>query len=357
MKIRTFLSIAILTVLASCSPKTNKEKKESAVRVNTYYPTRTSSEEIFISGIVSAKQTALISTKVMGYIDKIYVKQGDFVKRGQPLVIINSSDLKAKEAQSRAMIAEAEAAAKDAQRDYQRYQALHNEKSVSDKELENIALKNTSARAHLQMARQGLKEVRSMLAYTNIRAPFSGVVTQKMTDEGNMASPGTPLLSIEESGDLNITASVPESYITNVHTGEQVKIDIKSLHATINGMIKELSPSAAMTGGQYGVKIAISQKDKARLHPGMYAGIHIPNKAVQEGAPQILVKKSSVVSKDQLTGIYVADKDSKAVLHWVRLGKETGNQVVVLSGISMTDCIIEHTDAKLHNGQKIIVTN
>ncbi|MBP8686304.1 MAG: efflux RND transporter periplasmic adaptor subunit [Prevotella sp.] len=357
MKIRTFLYIAAIAVLASCSSKSNKEKEESAVRVKTYYPTNTNSEEIFISGMVSAKQTAVISTKVMGYIDKIYVKQGDLVKKGQTLIVINSSDLKAKEAQSRAMITEADAAVKDAQRDYQRYQTLHEQKSVSDKELENVALKNISAKAHLQMAREGLKEVKSMLAYTNIKAPFTGVITQKIVDEGNIANPGMQLLSVEQSGDMNITASVPENYIAYIHAGDKVKIDIKSLGIYIHGFISEISPSATMTGGQYGMKISIGQKDKAKLRAGMYAGIHIPNKKADGGTPQILVEKSSIVTKDQLTGVYVADKDNRAILHWVRLGNETGDQVVVLSGLSETDRVIESANVKLYNGQKIIVTD
>ena len=357
MKIRTFLYVTAIAVLASCTSKSNKAEEEHAVNVKTYYPASTSGEDIFISGMVSAKQVAVISTKVMGYIDKIYVRQGDTVKEGQILIMLNSSDLKAKEAQAMAMITEAEAAAKDAQRDYQRYKALHEEKSVSDKELENVALKNTSVKARLQVAKQGLNEIKSMLSYTYIKAPFSGVVTQKMVDEGNIANPGMPLMSVEQSGDMVVTASVPESYITSVHVGDKVNIEIKSLNLNINGIINELSPSATMTGGQYGMKISIGQHDKAKLRAGMYAGIHIPNKAEGKSAPQIIVRKSSVVTKDQLTGVYVVGKDNRAVLHWVRLGNNVGNdEVAVLSGLNVTDKVIDGINVKLYNGKKIIVT-
>lgn len=357
MKVHTFLYILGITILSSCSSKPNKGKEEAKVRVKIYYPVSTSRDEVFISGMVSAKQTAAISTKVMGYIEKIYVKQGDVVKQGQTLVVVNSSDLKAKEAQAQAVVTEAEAVLKDAQRDYQRYKTLHEQESVSDKELENITLKYTSTKAHIQMARQGLKEVRSQLAYTNIKAPFSGVVTQKMSDEGNLANPGMPILYMEQSGDMNVTASVPENYVTSIHVGDKVKIDINAAHITINGIISELSPSATMTGGQYGMKISISQKDKVKLRAGMYAGIHLSNYLTEEAAAQILVKKSSIITKDQLTGVYVADKDNRVLLHWVRLGNEIGDHVVVLSGINETDRVIERPNVKLYNGQKIIVTD
>jgi len=355
MKIHTFLYILGFAVLSSCSSKPKMVKEEVRVPVRTYYPISTHSEEILISGMVSAKQTAVISTKVMGYIEKISVKPGDVVKRGQTLVVINSSDLKAKEAQAQAMVTEAEAVQKDAQRDYQRFKTLYEQESVSDKELENVTLRYTSAKAHVQMARQGLKDVRSQLAYTNVKAPFSGVVTQRTIDEGNLANPGMPLLCVEQSGDMNVTASVPENYVTSIHVGDQVKIDVKSVSMMINGTVSELSPSATMTGGQYGLKISISQKDKAKLRAGMYAGIHLSNHSAERTAAQILVKKTSIIIKDQLTGVYVADKDNRALLHWVRLGNEIGDEVVILSGINTTDRVIENADFKLYNGQKIIV--
>ena len=357
MKIQAFLYIAALSVLTSCSSGTKKQEAERAVSVKTYYPVRTNSDEISISGIVSAKQTAVISTKIMGYIDKIYVKQGDVVRQGQPLMMINSSELNAKNVQAAAMITEAAAAAKDAQKDYQRYLALHEQKSVSDKELENIALRNTSANAHLQMARQGLKEVKSMLAYAYIRAPFSGVVTQKMVDEGTIANPGMPLLSVEQSGDMNITASVPENYVTQVRLGDKVSVDIKSIDTTIDGVVSELSPSATMTGGQYAMKVSVNLNSRAKLRAGMYAGIRIPNKTVTDGSSQILARKSSILTKDQLTGVYVAGKDNRAILHWVRLGNEIGDQVVVMSGLTETDRVIENANVKLFNGQKIVITD
>ncbi|MCH4018542.1 MAG: efflux RND transporter periplasmic adaptor subunit [Prevotella sp.] len=357
MKIRIFPYLILIGILTSCASRPSQKKKTKPIQVQTYYPTSTNSEGMSVSGMVSAKQTAMISTKVMGYITKINVQQGDVIHQGQTLVIINSSDLQAQEAQARALIAEASASSKDAQHDYQRYQTLHEQKSVSDKELENIALKNISAKARLQMARQGLQEVRSMLAYTHIRAPFTGVVTQKMVDEGSIATPGMPLLAIEQSGNMEITASVPESYITSLHLGDPVKVAIKSVGLRINGAISELSPSAVMTGGQYEIKISIGSKDKAKLRAGMYASIYIPSRTRNGGMPRILIKKSSIITKDQLTGVYVADKENKAILHWIRLGNTLGDQVEVLSGLNSDDRVIENTNRRLYNGQNITVTN
>lgn len=351
------LFIASIAVFSSCSSEKKQPPIDQPVSVKTYFPTQSNQGEIFLSGQVSAKQTAMVSTKLMGTIERILVKPGDAVRAGQTLVIINSTDVKAKQAQATAMIAEAQAASIDAQRDYQRYQTLYEQKSVSDKELENMALRNTSAKARLQVARQGLREVNSMLSYSNIMAPFSGVVTQKMVDEGSIANPGMPLLTIEQSGDLNVTASVPESYVTMIKMGDRVKVDVKSLGISMPGYVSELSPSATMTGGQYAMKVAISQQDRARLRAGMYASVKITKTQQSVASSKIIVRKSSVVYRDQLTGVYVAGKDNIAILHWVRLGNEMGELVEVLSGLNSTDKVIDYGQKKLYNGQSIKITD
>ena len=265
-----------VSVFSACSSKNNQQMTDSPVNVEVYSPSVAQEGGMFVSGTVAARQNAVISTRVMGFVEKILVRQGESVKAGQLLMVINSDDLKAKKAQAEAMMAEAQAAARNAQRDYERYQALHAKKSVSDKELENMELNRISMESKLQMARQSLNEVNAMLAYTYIKAPFSGVVTQKMIDEGSTANPGMPLLSMEQTGEMDIRASVPENYISHVRVGDSVKVDIKSLGRQMEGVISEVSPSSALTGGQYGIKIALRPEDKEQLRAGMYAGIHLP---------------------------------------------------------------------------------
>ena len=194
-----------------------------------------------------------------------------------------------------------------------------------------------------------------MLSYTNIRAPFSGVVTQKMLDEGSMANPGIPILTIEQSGELQIVASIPEKYIPYVKIGDVAKIELKSLGTTIDGKVSELSPSAFRTGGQYSMKLAIDAKDKTNIRSGMYVNILIPNKTGEDISSKIMLDKNSIVYRDQLTGVYVIDDQNQANLRWIRLGKTIGNQVEVLSGLSQNDRIVSKAEGKLYNGVKVSV--
>ncbi|MBS5980580.1 MAG: efflux RND transporter periplasmic adaptor subunit [Dysgonomonas mossii] len=351
-----FLGIVGISTLYSCSSSDKLEDKDKTiVKVEAYSPAQSTNEGFYLSGEVTAKQTANISTRMMGYVTKIYVKPGDKVASGQLLVSISSDDILAKKAQIQAMITEAEAAAKNAQRDYERFKTLRNQNSVSDKELENVALQNTSMNARVQMARQQMNEVNAMLSYTNIRAPFSGVVTQKMVDEGSIANPGMPILTIEQNGELQVIASIPENYIQYVKVGDVAKIELKSLGLTIDGKVSELSPSAFRTGGQYSMKLAIDTKDKENIRPGMYVNILIPNKTSENITSKIMLDKSSIVYRDQLTGVYVIDDQSQVNLRWIRLGKTIGNQVEVLSGLSQNDEIVSKAEGKLYNGVKVSV--
>lgn len=344
-------------VLFSCSSKDNKDKVSDPVLVSVYSPSQMDDESFSLSGEIVAKQTANISTRMMGYINKIYVKPGDRVSQGQLLVSISNEDILAKKSQVQAMINEAEAATKNAQRDYERFKTLHQQNSVSDKELENVSLQNTSMQSKLEMARQQMNEVDAMLAYTNIRAPFSGVITQKMADEGSMANPGMPILVMEQNSELQVVASVPENYIGNVKVGDVTQITFKSIATTVEGKIIELSPSAYRSGGQYAMKIAIDTKENKNIHAGMYVNIRIPNISGQSKTNKVMLYSSSIVFRDQLTGVYVVNDENEASLRWIRLGNTLGNQVEVLSGLKGDEKIILDAKGKLYNGVKVSVTN
>lgn len=355
-KIHTLFLAGAALFFFSCTRQPKSQTSQTPVAVSTYYPSRHVGGSPTVSGTVTARQTAMVSTRLMGTIERVYVREGDHVKQGQILVTVNGTDLQAKAAQASAMITEAEAASKDAERDFLRYKNLHALKSVSDKELESMALRNASAKARLKAARQGLSEVRSMMVYAQVRAPFNGVVTQRLVDEGSIANPGMPLIAVEQTGELNVTASVPEEYVASVHKGDPVGIDVGAIGTSLRGTVSELSPSSTMTGGQYLMKVSLREGDRSRLRAGMYATIRLAGKASNDNA-QVSVRRSSVVERGQLTGVYVVGSDNKAVLHWVRLGKEAGEHVEVLSGLQTTDRVIDQPGANIYNGQLIKLTD
>ena len=275
------IAIAISTLI-SC----NGEKKEAvaespaiAVKVSGVSE-NDNSPFVSASGKIEAENSADLSTRMMGYVTKIHVTVGQMVNAGQTLVSINNSDLLAKKAQVDASIMQATAGYNNAKKDYDRFSNLFKQQSASQKELDDMTARYEMAKAGLEGAKQMRNEVLAQFNYSNITAPFSGVVTNTFVKEGDMANPGMPLVSVEGASKLQVTAMVSESDITSIKKGMLVKVLVKSSNKNLTGKVSEVSLSAKNTGGQYLVKIDLDKTDSSILS-GMFVNVQFPveNKA------------------------------------------------------------------------------
>ena len=354
-----FLAGISLVTLSACS--SNKKEasianSDAPITVTVATPAAASTSEINVSGQVEASQTANISTRVMGIISMLKVKVGDRVNKGQVLATINSQDMLAKRGQTDAMINEAQANVNSAKKDVDRYTTLFNQQSATAKELENVTLQYNSAKARLDGARQMRNEVNASLGYTSLTAPFSGIVVQKMAEQGTMANPGMPILTIEQNGSYQVSASVPENLINQIKLGAKATISIKSIDKMIPATVSQINPSSQFTGGQYIIKLNIADAEKNGLYAGMYATVSIPTPdavKVSTSESGVMVPISSITEKDQLTGIYSISSNNTALLRWVRLGKNFGDKVEVLSGLGKDETFIVSAEGKLYNGAPV----
>lgn len=358
-------TITILTISTFLFLSCGKEKKETAannepaiaVKVNGISPD-TNGEFVTASGKIESENSANVSTRMMGYVTKVNVKVGQKVSAGQLLVSINNSDLQARKAQVDASILQATAGYNNAKKDYERFTTLFNQQSASQKELDDMTSRYEMAKAGLEGARQMRNEVMAQFSYSNITAPFSGEVTNTFVKEGDMANPGMPLLSIEGASHLQVTAMVSESDISFIKNGMSVKVLVKSLNQEVAGKVSEVSGSAKNTGGQYLVKINLTNPTKEVLS-GMFANVQFPiaNKPQTStvSSDKVVVPESALVKQGQLTGIYTIANGNTALLRWLRIGKSFGNQVQVLSGLSANEQYIISADGKLYNGAKISI--
>ncbi len=361
MKLYTTIGSLILTstiILSSCSSEhTHAEQtNDTPVPVTLGNAVTQSGSTIQSSGQIVSTKTAMISTRMMGFITAIKVKTGDHVKNGQLLVTISNEDIIAKRAQAIAMLTEAEAALTDAKKDYERYTQLFQQQSASQKELENITLNYNSIKSKVEAARQMKNEAEAQLAYTNLTAPFDAVITQKNMDAGSMANPGVPILVIEQSGSFQVNTSVTESDIDQIKVGADVKVIIESIDKTIVANVSEVSPSSQMSGGQYFVKISIPDNEKSGLHSGMFAKVMISTSGQATNLnKRVMVPATAIVSKDQLNGLYTISQNKTALLRWVKLGSKQGDNVEILSGLSGNEQFILSAEGKLYNGVAVVV--
>ncbi|OOG72730.1 efflux RND transporter periplasmic adaptor subunit [Flavobacterium sp. A45] len=353
-------------LLSSC----NGEKKESltkepAIAVKVSGASENNNGQfVTASGKIEAENSANLSTRMMGYVTKLHVQVGQKVDAGQLMVSINNTDLQAKKAQVDASILQATAGYNNAKKDYDRFVNLFKQQSASQKELDDMTARYEMAKAGLEGAKQMRNEVMAQFSYSNITAPFAGVVTNTFVKEGDMANPGMPLVSVEGASRLQVTAMVSENDIAAIKKGMAVKVLVKSSNESLNGKVNEVSVSAKNTGGQYLVKINLDKTDSSVLS-GMFVNVQFPvpntmHPSDSEQAKQtktnekVLVPESALVQQGQLTGIYTIGTGNIAILRWLRIGKNFGNQVEVLSGLSANEQYIVSADGKLYNGALVI---
>ena len=355
MKNKYIIGLFLLALFAtSCGDGDKKTVADNspAVTVSVSSITQESSSSFLTtSGKIEAVNSANLSTRMMGYVDKIYVQVGEKVRKGQQLISISNTDLSAKLAQGNAGITEATAAYNNAEKDFNRFTTLFNENSASQKELDDITANYTMAKARLEGAKQMKNEVNAQFSYTNIRAPFSGTVTNKFINVGDMANPGMPLLEVESPGKFQVLAMVPESEILQIKADADVNVVLKSLGKTAKGKVLEVSTSSKNTGGQYMVKVMLEKTD-ATVMSGMYATVQFPTES-NESNQAVMLPKEVIVTNGQLTGVYTVSESNTALLRWLRLGRTIGDKVEVLSGMSSEEQYIVSADGKLYNGAKI----
>lgn len=358
---RLYVSVIVLgTLLGSCggSDRTASATTGPAIPVTVATAAGNITNSIHLSGTITASKTTAISTRIMGYITALHVKAGDHVRKGQLLATINSQDILAKRGQSDAMIAQAEAGLASAQKDLDRFTILYKQQSATAKELENAELQYRVAKSGLEAARQMKNEVNANLGYSNVYAPFDGVITQQMVESGSMANPGAPLLMLEQTGNLEVSAAVPEYLIGNIKVGDNTTVTIEAAGKTINAKIRELIPSSRFTGGQYLVKIPLPGNNASGLYAGMYTSVELAAPVSTQQQPEsdaVLIPTAVLIRKDEMAGIYTVSSQNTALLRWLRLGKSYGNQVEVLSGLSRTDAFIVSAEGKLYNGAPVTV--
>ena len=344
------LIIPILT-LASCSSEGNTREiiEMDPISVKTIKVNGSKQANTFsVSGNIHPEKEANISTRMMGFITNMHVEVGDYVRKGKVLVEISSSDIKAKLAQVKANVLQAEVGVQNAKKDLDRLTKLFEQSSVTQKELDDISTHYNMANAGLEAARQMENEVNAQFAYTRIIAPFSGTVNAKYANAGEMANPGMPLLSIAKTDNYQAVAMVPENQIAQLKIGQKAKIWVKSLEVEIVGTIDEIAVSSKNTGGQFIVKLNLD-KHAHQLYAGMFSTVTFESNR-KDDQQSIFIPSESMIMQGSLKGVYTVSADNKAILRWLRIGKQIGDQFEVLSGLDSGDVLIISSTSRLYNG-------
>jgi RND family efflux transporter MFP subunit len=349
-KNKLYLIIPAIALLAwSCGDEEKETPKQQSVEVKTETVKYTEMVgENRFSGVVKADDKLMLSTKIFGQVAAVLVQEGEKISKGQLLIKIKSNDLAAKQNTANSGVQAAKTNMENTIKNYDRIKALLEKGSATQKELEDMTAAKEAAIAQHKEAQHQLAEVNDYLSYANMTSPINGFVSKKMVNVGDMANPGQPILALESMEELKVEIDIPAFEIGQFEVNDSIKIAVKDAGLTeMSGVVERIIPSSFFSG-QYKAVIALNQQHKS-LKPGMFARISL----LKNKENKLLVPKSSIVSKGQLTGVYTVNQQGEAMLRWIRLGKESGDNVEVLSGLTINEEIIVSSQSKITDGIQV----
>lgn len=342
------LTIASFT-LSSCRNQV-AEKKEQAVSVPVIsVAVGAASDPYLYPGTVEGDRKVTLSTKVMGQILSLPFAEGARVHEGQVVARIKSGDLSAKRAQISANRDEAAAALKNVETNYHRITTLFEHRSATRKELDDITAAYAMAQAKVREVDEMDKELADVLRYADLVSPIDGAVVGKFTEEGNMASPGMPIIAIEDTRRLKVAITIPESEISlvRIHTPVQVEVDAAKSASLIDGEVSEINGGSNAGSHDFNVKILLRSVNDPGIRPGMFATVHIPGPAGRA----IAIPESLLVHRGGLDGVYVISPAGEASLRLVRTGHHfDGDRVEILSGLRPGESVVAARMGLVHDG-------
>lgn len=227
-----------------------------------------------ISGTVISDNEKIISSKFMGLIKKVYVKEGDFVKKGDPLYSIDSSNIDSLKKEALFNKEMLENTLANIKLNYERYKRLYEKDLVAKYELEQLKLQLDNTNKLLNIAKAKIKEVNTQYEYLNIKASNNGLIIKKSIKEGEIAIPSISAFILTDLDSLKIKTSIPESALQKVKIGTKVKVFIESLAFQTEGKISSIIPDTQSMTHSFIVKIDFDKQDK-KLYPGMYAKLFL----------------------------------------------------------------------------------
>lgn len=322
--------------LSSCGRKGEgrpADGQQDGVAVHTVAArekTRSVLEEVV--GSVRAKSAASIEARVSGRIARMHVDLGQRVAKDQLLAEIDAKEVKAQ--YDRAV-----ANRDQTLRDYKRAAELLQKHVTSPQEFDAVE-------GRYRVADAAVNEASSMLGYIEVRAPFDGVVVRKIADTGDFATPGKPILQIENPENLRFEADVPEAIIDKVQSGGVVDVLVTSFQAPLHGRVSDISPVADPVSRTFLVRVDLPAAQGAKA--GQFGRALFPTGAYSS----IGVPASAVVLRGQMEMVFI-EEGGKARLRLVKTGRRFGDEVELLSGVAPGERIITDHVHDLNDGQAV----
>lgn len=395
-----FLVLMLVIGVSACGKKEEKVPEKvfvvTGVRVETV---KASIQEDVYEAVatVRSKTTSVLSSRIVGIITAVHVREGDRVQAGQLLVEIDNRDAAAQLKKVQAGLREAEEMLQETERmiqanesaktaaeaeqslaasTFNRYQALLERKSVSQQEFDEAQaryrgktaevertkemVRSMQARreqvlARIDQAKAEISQAQISVGYGRIQSPLQGIVTQKQAELGILAAPGTPLLTLEDNARYRLEAAVEESRLGKIRLGDSVRVSIDALgDQEWTGRVGEIQPTADPASRSSLVKIDLPES-LIRKAPGriLRSGLYGKARFAVGKKETLTIPHKAVFQRGQLVQVFVVDSSQIARLRLIKTGKIYGERIEVLSGLGEGEKIILEGVERVNEGNRV----
>lgn len=370
------LALVVAASVAACSSHDGSGPDDAGapVAVKTARAAQADVADTFeAGGVIQARTAATLTARILAPVREVRVAPGDRVRAGQVLVVLDGRDLGAQArgatasvtaAEQRIKAAQAEVRAADAslalaRTTFDRISGLQQKGSATQAELDEAtaALRAAEARAagagaRAQEAESGLERARAASeaagtteSFTRIAAPFTGIVTEKLIDPGNMAAPGTPLLRVEDTRGYRLDVRVDESRVGQISIGSPVSVLVDSAagrdSTPVEGTVSEISRAVDADARTFLVKIALPDA------PGIRSGMFGRARFALSPRTALTVPEEALVQRGQVTSVFVVDEGVARL----RLVRARGREI--LAGLTDGETVIVDPPAGLTDGTRV----
>lgn len=294
---------------------------------------------IDIQGNVDTRQNLIIYPEFSGVLSQVYVKTGQKVSKGQTLAKIDDGGLSNQ-------LAQMETQAALAKTTFERQKNLWDKKIGSE-------IQYLQAKTNYEAQMKAVAQMKAQLAKTIVRAPFSGIIDEVITDKGQVVGPGQQLMRIVNLSDMYVSANIPENFIGKIKVGAIVDVQVKSIGKTYQGRVRQVGNYINPNNRNFSIEVAVPNTDNL-LRPNQVAVLKIedykkPNAIL---VPESIVTENAAGEKIIYT-VDTSSKEPKAVKKTITIGLTSGSNVEVKSGLNKGETIIIEGARSVQNGDQV----
>ncbi len=331
---------SIATILERYETALNDLNPDKKLPLVTTYKVVTTPFQHYVSlqGDVATKQNLIIFPEYAGTLQRVYVKEGQRVTKGQLLAVINDGGLSQQ-------VAQLEVQAALAKTTFERQKRLWNQKIGSE-------IQFLQAKTNYQAQKNAVKQLKQRFAKTRVTAPFSGIIDDVISEQGQIVAPGQSMLfRIVNLSNMYVKADVPESYLSKIKRGSLVKVGFSSIGKEVVGKVRQVSNIINPNNRTFSIEVAVPNKDKM-IKPNLIANLEILDYQKENALliPTDIIQENAQGEKFVFIVKPTKNNEATVVKTLITTGVSYKNKVEVLNGLQPNTTIVKEGAVTLRDG-------